>query len=101
MCLPHQDFVSGTSDNELPDQAVREQVVEILSKCRAEEVMVRALESTLETQHRGLESERKQQHQLQIQLQAIINEKEELQKLMHNAEIHFQRVAPVIENAER
>lgn len=97
-----QDIVSGTSDNEFPDQqAIREQLVEALSECRAEEVMIRALESTLESQHTRLESERKQQHQLQQQLQALLNEKEELQKLMHKAEIHFQRVAPVIENAER
>ncbi|XP_050740331.1 uncharacterized protein LOC127010374 [Eriocheir sinensis] len=99
--LPKLDIVSGTSDNELPDQAIREQLAKALSECRAEEVMVRALESTLESQNRRLESERKQQHQLQQQLQAILNEKEELQKLMHKAEIHFQRVAPVIENAER
>lgn len=96
-----QNFITGSNDNEVPDQAIREQLVWMLGKCKTEEVMIKALERTLESRTQKLESEKNQQYQLQKQLQTIMREKEELQKFTHKAKMHFQRTALAVEDAER
>lgn len=96
-----QNITNGTSDDELPDQGIREQLIQVLNECEAEEAMVSSLESTLEIQNKNLESNRNQQHKLQKQLQTILHEKEELQKLIQKVEMHLKKTAPVVENAER
>lgn len=93
--------IGSRNNDELQEHTITEQLVQVLSKCRTEELVQRAMERTVETQKRNLESERNQHCRLQKQFQTLLNEKVESQKLMHKTELCFQKISPVIENAER
>lgn len=66
-----------------------------------QEMRGRALEQILENHTKELAIEKNQQLQLQQQLQAVLQKKEEAHKLTQKIKANLQREAPLLEIAER
>ena len=77
------------------------ELVKVVSQCKMQEMQVRALEQTLESQTKKLAMEKSQQLHLQQQLQTVLHKKEEIQKVTQIIKGNLQREAPLAEIVER